>query len=350
MERGRLDDSTLATAWKQLQGRGGVRTPFLSHEWYGAMAAVPTLIASAEALVCRRGEAVVGLLPVEITVRDGLRTLGVAGWHWFTPDHLDVVAAPEDQHDVARHIATHLAGRRDWDVLDLDALAEDSVLAPALRSAMRPPRFVARPDEAVSIRSRRVAATEEPTVGKWSRKRLRRTLRLIEQHGGTLELVSDPDQVPVLLDTLMSLHRARFQDRSTVFATPERRRFHRIAARAMSEAGQARIARLAVGDVDAALLYVLSWRSTAYLYSSGLRPEILQSGGSALRDWVFTQASSEGFDTVDFLRGDQEWKDHLADTVSHDTRVRVVRMAPRVAATGVRRTLARRYRHQVGQP
>ncbi|MFV8165934.1 GNAT family N-acetyltransferase [Mycobacterium sp. 134] len=350
VDRMRLNDSALASAWTALQDRGAVSTPFLSHQWYGAMAEFPSLIASAEALVCRRGDAIIGLLPVETTVQDGLRTLGVAGWHWFTPDHLDIVAAPEDRHEVAQHIATHVAGRCDWDALDFDALAEGSPLSPALRTALRLPRFVVRPDEAVPIRSRKVAVGEGLPFGKWSRKRLRRTLRLIEQQGGTLEWVSDPDQVPGLLDALMSLHRSRFGDRSTVFATPDRRGFHRIAARAMSGAGAARIARLKVGDVDAALMYVLSWRSTAYLYSSGLQPEILQSAGSVLRDWVLTEAASEGFYTVDFLRGDQGWKDHLADTVSQDTRVRAVRPTLRVLATGIERTLVRRHRRRVCRP
>lgn len=350
VERIRLDDSALESVWAALQDRDGVTTPFLSRQWYGAMAAVPALISSAEALVCRRGDAIIGLLPVEIIVRDRLRTLGVAGWHWFTPDHLEVVAAPEDRQEVAHHIAAHLASRRDWDALDLDALVERSPLVPALRSAMRLPRFVVRPDEGVPIRSRKVAAGEGLAVGKWSRKRLRRTLRLVEQQGGTMELVSDPDQVPILLDALMSLHRSRFGDRSTLFATPERRRFHRIAARAMSAAGAARIARLKVGDLDAALMYVLSWRSTAYLYSSGLQPEMLQSAGSVLRHWVLTQAASENFDNVDFLRGDHEWKDHLSDTVSHDTRVRVLRTTPRVVAAGVERTFDRCHRRLVYRP
>lgn len=341
VDRVRLDDDALAKSWAALQDRGGVSTPFLSHQWYGAMAAVPALTASAEALVCRRGEAVVGLLPVEITVRSGLRTLGVAGWHWYTPDHLDTVAAPEDRPAVARHLAAHLAGRRDWDVLDLDALAQGSLLVPALRQALRLPRFVTRPAEAVPIRSRSIVAGEGPVFGKWSRKRLRRTLRAVEQHGGTLELVSEPDRVGPLLDTLMTLHRSRFGDRSTVFATPERRRFHRLAARAMARSGTARIARLQVGDTDAALLYLLSWRSTAYLYSSGLRPEVLRSAGSALRDWTLTQAAPHGFDTVDFLRGEQDWKHRLADTVSHDARIRVFRPTPRVVAAGFRRQIGR---------
>jgi CelD/BcsL family acetyltransferase involved in cellulose biosynthesis len=347
VERVRLDDGDLASAWTALERRNGVSTPFLSYQWYRPMTEIAPLIESAEALLCRRNDHPVGLLPIETVEHDGLRTLGVAGWHWFTPDHLDVVAAPEDRAAVAQCFAGHLASRRDWDVLDLDALAEHSPLLPALRSTMRRPRFVTRPEEPVSIRIRTVDPASGISVGKWARKRLRRTAREVEELGGTIEFVTDPARVPALLDALMDLHRARFQNRSTVFATPDRRRFHRAAAAAMAGTGQARIARLTVGDVDAALMYILTWRSTAYLYSSGLNPDLLQSAGSVLRDWVLTQAASEGFGAIDFLRGEQEWKDQFADAVVHDSRVRVVRTTPRVVVAGVERALNRARRTTV---
>ncbi|MBS1692156.1 MAG: GNAT family N-acetyltransferase [Actinobacteria bacterium] len=342
VERLPVHDAAVGRAWTLVQQQGGVTSPFLSRQWYAALADVPELTAQAETLVCMQGATPVGLLPVQVVTRNGLRTLGVAGWDWFTPDHLDVVAAPQHRAAVADRIARSLATRRDWDVLDLDALAAGSPLADALRTVMRRPRFVARPDEPVSVRARHVAADDGLFVGKWARKRLRRALRLVEEQNGTLEFVTEPDRVVALLDVLMSLHQSRFGDRSTVFATPERRRFHRIAAESLCAVGSARIARLRVGDVDAALLYMLSWESTAYLYSSGLQPDVIQSGGSVLRDWVLTQAAAQGFTLVDFLRGDQDWKDQVADHTFADTRVRYVRTTPRVLAAGAGRVLGRR--------
>ena len=159
---------------------------------------------------------------------------------------------------MAREIATHLATRRDWDFVDLDALVEGSALGPALKSTLRRPRFVARADEPVPIRIRRLATDGGPLVGKRARKRTRRELALIEEQGGTLEMVTDPTHVVDLLEELMALHHSRFGDRATIFATPERRRFHLAATRRMSEAGRARIARLRIGDVDAAFSYMLS--------------------------------------------------------------------------------------------
>lgn len=323
--------------WGRLQSRGAVPTPFLSQQWYSTMAGVAGLVESAEVLVCVRAGVVVGLLPIEVVNTGGLRTLGVAGSQWSCPDHLDVVAVPEDRHAVAGAIARHLAERRDWDLLDLAVMAEDSPLPPALRSIMHRPRFVVRADLPVPIRTAR-AADGAPALGKWARRRLRRVQHIVENNCGTVELVSDPHRVPELLDELMTLHQQRFGDRSVVFATAERRQFHRAAARSLSESRQAHIARLTVGGVDAALLYILTWRSTAYLYCSGLRPSVLQSAGTALRDWILCNGV-EDCDTIDFLRGEQEWKALRGDTVLNDTRVRVARTTPRVAAEAVKRLL-----------
>lgn len=339
VERVAFGDSSLTAAWHGLQSRGAVTTPFLSHQWHTAMAGVPALVESAETLVCRRAGEVVGLLPVEIVDTGGLRTLGAAGWLWSCPDHLDVVAAPEDRRSVALALARHLADRRDWDIVDLAVLAEDSPLSSALRSVMHRPRFVFRPDEDMPIRTIRLT-DDAPALGKWARRRLRRLQRLLDDDGGSVEVISDPQRVPECLDELMTLHRLRFGERSTIFATEERRRFHRAAARSLSAGGQAHIARLTVGGVAAALLYILTWNSTAYLYSSGLRPHVLQSAGTVLRDWVLTHGV-DGCDTIDLMRGEQEWKMLYGHNVLHANRVRVVRSRPRVAVSAIKRLLDR---------
>ena len=60
-----------------------------------------------------------------------------------------------------------------------------------------------------------------------------------------------------------------------------------------------------------------------------------------------TEAAAEGFTTVDFLRGDHEWKQHLGDSELNDTRVRVVQVTPRVVTTGMRRIVRRRHSVEV---
>ena len=109
VERASFSDPAVREAWIMLQHAGAVSTPFLTWEWCGALAQVAELVSASEVLLCRRDGRVTGLLPIEIVERQGLRTLGVAGWHWFTPDHLDVVSTPDDRAEVALAIATHLS-------------------------------------------------------------------------------------------------------------------------------------------------------------------------------------------------------------------------------------------------
>lgn len=342
VERLSFADPDVQQAWARIQLSGGVSTPFLTREWYSPFAEIPDLAAGCEVLAFRLASAIEGLLPIEIVDSNGLRILGVAGWHWLTPDHLDVIAFPERRHAAATAFAAHLASRRDWDVLDFDALAESSPLPDALRRALRGPQFIARAVEPVPVQIRRVAE-DDAIVGKWARRRLRRAERTLEAEGGGLFTVAEPDSITDPLTALMDLHCTRFSDRSTLFANPERRHFHFRAAQALSRIGSAQVSRLRVGDDDAALLYSLSWNSTLYLYSSGLQPDVLQSAGSTLRDWMISRAASQGYAVVDFLRGCQPWKEQLSDQTLHDSRIRYVRTTRQVIIAGAGRWLSRHW-------
>jgi CelD/BcsL family acetyltransferase involved in cellulose biosynthesis len=351
VHRARLTDPALEPAWTRLQDAGHVDTPFLSWQWVSALRDVPELTADVGVLVARRGDEVVGLLPLERARLDGRRVLGVAGWYWLGPDHTDVVAAPHDRPEVARAMLAELARTPGWDVLDLDGLQPGGALAAAVDGvfggARNRARFVVRPTEELPISY--VGLGGEVLSGH-GRKQVRKELRRAEAGGGAFSVVTDPQRFPALLDRMMDLHVARFGDRSRVFATPARRRFHQLAAARLGAAGLVRVHELRVGPEPAdaaAITYTLAWRGSLLFYSGGLRTDIGMTPGFSVRAQAMLAAAEDGFVEVDLLRGDHGYKERFRAEVRPDVRRRVARVTAglvRTAVTRGARTVADRAR------
>ncbi|CAN5254537.1 GNAT family N-acetyltransferase [soil metagenome] len=332
-------DPAVRAVWCGLQERGGVSSPFLSWEWFSALADQPDLARAVRVLVVRDASRPIGLLPLEwARSARGLRTVGIPGWRWLAPDHLDVVATAGHRRVVAQALTDHLAGRRDWDVLDLEGLDSEGSLATAVRGLLRPPRFLPRGPEPVTapyvdLRSR---PRERLVTSRKLRSQVRRTLREAEAAGGGLSTERDPGRVEALVDELMRLHNARLGAVSEVFATSARRRFHRLAARRLAGAGHARVYRLATGSGSAGLGYALSWDDRLLFYAMGIDPGAALSPGMTLVGQALAGAADEGFAELDLLRGEEAYKLRLATGVRRDVRLRVLRPSPRtLAAAGV---------------
>ncbi|MCO1658083.1 GNAT family N-acetyltransferase [Pseudonocardia humida] len=349
VHRVRLTDPDLGPAWRRLQEAGHVDTPFLSWQWASALRDVPELTADMGVLVCRRGSEVVGLLPLERTRLDGRRVLGIAGWYWVGPDHTDVVAAPADRAEVAAAMLAELARTPGWDVLDLDGLNPDGALAAAVDGAFARPRFVVRPTEELPIS---YVPLDGEILSNHGRKQVRKEIRRAEAGGGAFSLVTDPDRFPALLERMMDLHVARFGDRSRVFATPARRRFHQIAAARLGDAGLVRVHELRVGPEPAdaaAITYTLAWRGALLFYSGGLRTDIGMTPGFSVRAQAMLAAAEDGFGEVDLLRGDHGYKERFRAEVRSDVRRRVARVNAglvRMVVTRGARALAERAREK----
>jgi CelD/BcsL family acetyltransferase involved in cellulose biosynthesis len=350
VQRVRLTDPDLEPAWRRLQDAGHVDTPFLSWQWASALRDVPELVADAGVLVARRDGEVVGLLPLERTRLEGRRVLGVIGWYWVGPDHTDVVAAPADRPEVAGAMLAELARTPGWDVLDLDGIAPDGALASAVDGVFGRPRFVVRPTEELPISY--VPLAGEILSGH-GRKQVRKEIRRAEAGGGAFSLVTEPQRFPELLERMMDLHVARFGRRSRVFATPARRRFHRLAAQRLGEAGLVRLHELRVGPEPAdaaAITYTLAWRGRLLFYSGGLRTDIGMTPGFSVRAQAMLAAAEDGFAEVDMLRGDHGYKDRFRAEVRPDVRRRVARVNAglvRMVATRGARVIAERARSRL---
>jgi len=323
----------LSPAWRRLQQDGAVDTPFLTWEWFSAFAECPSLSRDCIVLLVNRpGSDTIGLLPLEITPgRGNTRTIRCAGTETLGADHLDVVAAPGDRDAVAAAVARHVARRLHWDLADFEGLARDGALARALGEELRSPRFIRRRSTSEPVPIVTLRGPDAEAVRNRLCRRSARGTKWAARAGGGYSVVEDPADVGSLMESLMTMHNARFGERSEVFSTPDLRRFHVRAATRLAAAGLARIGRLFTSEGDIALEYVLLHDDRAFSYQSGFLPDGGHSPGRTVMCRSILTAADEGRAEYDLLRGDEEYKLEYATGSRPDVRVRALRPTRRAA-------------------
>jgi CelD/BcsL family acetyltransferase involved in cellulose biosynthesis len=122
-------------------------------------------------------------------------------------------------------------------------------------------------------------------------------------------------RVPVLLDALFRLHRARWESRGEagVLADPVVAAFHRDVTPALADAGLLRLFALHLAlnpnDRPAAAFYGFTAKERAFYYLSGFDPERAALGlGTLVVGHAIEIATREGIRVFDFLRGGEDYK------------------------------------------
>jgi CelD/BcsL family acetyltransferase involved in cellulose biosynthesis len=340
----------LGAAWCRLQGDGAVNTPFLTWEWFSALAESPTLARPVVVLLVNRaGGRTVGLLPVEVDCDPwGLRTVRCVGSEGLGADHLDVVACPQDREAVATAVARHIARELRWDLADFEGLARDGALAAALERELHTPRCLPLQPQLEPVPVVALQGPEAEEVRAMLRRRSARGLKAAERAGGGYSAVNDPAEVGPLLESLMDMHNERWGDQSEIFSTPELRQFHIRAAIRLAAAGMAKLCRLFTAEGDIALEYVLVMGDRAFSYQSGFRPDGGHAPGRTAMCRAMLTAADEGRAEYDLLRGDEAYKADYATGSRPNVRLRALRPTPGAAAWAGRRVvqkLARRPEH-----
>jgi CelD/BcsL family acetyltransferase involved in cellulose biosynthesis len=142
------------------------------------------------------------------------------------------------------------------------------------------------------------------------RRDIRQALHRAERRGGSTIETANADTLGFALDTLASLHAARWQARGRpgVLADARVAAFHRLVAPALLAEGALRLSVLRIGGRPAAACYVLRAPHSMFLYLSGFDPSFsFESPGTILLGHLIEQAVAEGR-SVHFLRGAEAYK------------------------------------------
>lgn len=135
-----LEFAALRESWNALLARCSNRSIFLTHEWFDAAWQWRRVSAELRVLCMYRGAELAAALPLVLERGAEQRQWGRQLEFLTVPDtqFCDLLVPDEERARAAEAFASELrARRRDWDVLRLRYLAEDSIAASSFRDAMR---------------------------------------------------------------------------------------------------------------------------------------------------------------------------------------------------------------------
>lgn len=316
-------------AWDRLVDESPVPSPFLRSWWLRY-----TCTETGSYLAFHRtGEGLVGGLPIARDRHLGVPRIRFGGAGVLCPDHLDLLCRAGVENELKAPLMTWLTRHRNL-IVDLSGLVQGSVLG----------RVLGRPVEAIDVApyaALPVAPAEYlATRSSGTRRSARRSDRRLVEAGARHHRVPREGLATALAD-FRRLHEAR-PDRAPLLAELPR------LARALDAglaAGEARVDVLETGGRAQAvsLAFVVAGRLSLYQVARSLE-RADDGAGTVLLHRVVADAVAGGCHEVDFLRGDEGYKDSLADGRRSIGRIRFARGPLATGVLGVRSLAATAHR------
>lgn len=359
----------LQKPWTDLMAEAPDASLFLTWEWtsawwryYGAGRELWLLAA------WDRADRLVGVAPWMVTQplegTSGMRRLAFIFCH--QPSRLDVVAQPHQKKAVCAAFLAYVAAHsQEWDVLELMGVLQGSPLKSGLESM-----------GGRHLERLRVINPIVTLPGDWdtyvktlSRKR-RRSLRNARnrqerEYAGQVRFhrVAEPDELPVAMDTLISLNRARWHSlgKASDFDAHRFTAFHREVAMLALERGWLRLYQLAVDNQVIATTYCFRYRDAFYGLQGGFDLEwAWYSPSRLIVARAIQEAIREGAREFDMLRGTEAHKFTWTREVRQDChllasnnwrghRYLLVARLFDIAVAGGRKVLAQSVRERLGR-
>lgn len=204
-----------------------------------------------------------------------------------------------------------------WDALALEGVTANDPLVRYLAGALERRGAVIDARPADSCWRLELPAQWEDylaLVSRPHRKRIRRFERAyFDTRRARLLRAETPDEWERGFAILVDLHARRWASRGEqgVFADATVRGFHREATRELLAAGQLRLGWLELDGRPVAAEYSLAGDGVIYAYQSGMDPNAEgHAPGTLALIATLRAAMEEGYQAIDFLRGDEPYKQH----------------------------------------
>ena len=274
-------------------------SPFLLHGWisewwrhYGEGATLAVHIA-------RRGDRLVGALPLCRRRRFGLRVTEFVGG--TRAPLADLMVSPEVDGDVAARLAER-AGAATADFADLFGIPGESRLAAALPSGSL--LLIERLEAPVLDMSDGWTAVYERLSSR-ARSDRRRHLRQLEATGDVeVSVARSREELEPALEEAFRIHALRWRGRrdASGFGTQIGRRFHRAALLRLAEQDVPRLVTLTVDRQPIAFALYLQLERTIYGLTMAFDPTFARfSPGTETLYRALQRAAGEGVERVEFL-------------------------------------------------
>lgn len=245
----------------------------------------------------------------------GPRQICFIGSGLVCPSHLCLIARSGDQEPACAAFLAYLdQHRREWDVLNLEAVAPHWAVVAHL--AEQPGHVLKRPD---------LTCPYVALPGAWEtyqsklKKKLRRNLKyfhslLEREHPGQAVFgqVTGAAELAAAMDAMIAMLQKRRDDSS--FNDPRLAAFHREIASLGLAKGWLRFYQLQVGGQPIAALYCFRYGEVVYAYQIGFDLAWARySPGRLLIGYALEQSIREGAREFDWLRGEHDYKFEWTD-------------------------------------
>ncbi|MGL4514633.1 MAG: GNAT family N-acetyltransferase [Lacipirellulaceae bacterium] len=328
------DLAELAPSWDRLAGDASFRRFGWCDAWwqaYGDERELATLVAR------NATDDTTAILPMAMAKSLAYgRRLELLGGGEACGDDLSVLVDPSQRAGAIGELAEWLTtgpGRRTWDTIGLDGVTTGDAGIDALVAELAARGVVATPEADVSRWAVGLPADWEAFVASLG-KRTRRLVRQVVGRGESTpgvecRWIAAGEALAPWFDSLVELHKRRWEEGACrgAFQSPRFERFLRLAAASWHAEGSLELALLSVEGRAAAAAIGVRSGDRIDLFLLGRDPEFdrLQVGWM-LNLEVVRNAIERGLKRIDFLRGDEPYKEHLG--CSPIPQQRVVLTAP----------------------
>jgi len=285
--------------WDELVDASPLPSPFLRSWWLlGVNGSDPLFVLVVD------GDVLLGGIALDYGRVHGLPTLRMLGSGRLCADHLDILARAGSADRVMAAICEWLLrpGER---ILDFDGLRSDGLLVGALAGRSRVDQIARAPWTALPGTSAAYMQARPRTLRRTvARASARLASEGVQHHTCRGETVHDA------LDTLRLLHTAQWGDASRFLPV-----FDRFAAACVlgAQAGEVAIHELRAGDKVISSMATFEVGHRVSLYQSARQTEPRWRDATImLLSVIIGDACERGFKEVDFLRGEETYKDNFA--------------------------------------
>jgi len=301
----------LKPIWNDLLGRSDFDIIFLTHEWLHTWWRVYGSNYHLYILAIEKEGDVVGLVPLMQSVSGGRKILQFIG----TPniDYCDLIGP--DKRFLADAVISYLNSHRgDWDHVEFSQLPEGSLSAQVLQSVADQaglPCLLKKIEACYSY----VFSGGDDKRANFSLKRgssLKRFINFFKKMDGLqLEQSENKEEIVALLPRFYHSHSVGWREKITggKFENPQNRLFHDKLVEIMAPQKQLKFITLKHGNAPLAYLYAFTYKGRLNLYCIATENYYeKKSAGIILLHMLTEQAIHEGYNIVDFSRGEGSHK------------------------------------------
>ena len=328
-------DSLLANSdnWNSLT-RG---VPFRNTAWLGPWWNNLGQAYKGHAIIARDDSGQIrGILPLYYRDQSiGNRTLSMLGDGDACSDYVSVLAGEEDAIEVARQFGEYLLqtasdSQIGWDVLDIDGVVEGDQPMTVLANVLQGGGSRIHAQSRMSTWSRPAAESWDDHLkahGKSQRRKMRGLCKVLANNESLEQFAAQSrEEVDALLDALIELHQSRWTEEGQQgsYADPAFRTFVRESAIRFFDSGNLYLTALKRdGVVIGAELNIVGDDRVLYSFSSGF--DLNHSDvepGRVLGVDTLQHLYRENLAGIDYMRGDEEYKQRFATESRRVLRIR----------------------------